>query len=107
VCSNRKASNFYLIGINLQRHDAMLQRIMGGNRIQLDSLTNLNVDAEMWHTVEVMHRGDQIGVRLDGIAILHARDRSFDSGRAGVWSGGAAETWFSNIKIDDLAEPRR
>lgn len=103
----RDATNFYVVGINLQRHEANLHRIMGGNRIQLDSASDLNADPSMWHTLDVVHHGDQISVHFDGIAILHAKDRSFESGRAGVWSGGAAETWFSNITIEEFVEPRR
>jgi hypothetical protein len=104
----RDANNFYLVGISLQRHEAMLHRIMGGNRVQLDRLADLDVDPGTWHTLGVAHEGDQIRVHLDGIAILHARDRAFDDGgRAGVWSGGAAETWFDDIRISAFPEPRR
>jgi hypothetical protein len=103
----RDAHNFYAVGISLQRHDAVLHRIMGGNRIQLDRLNDLDVDPGAWHTVGVWHQGDQIRVHLDGITILSTRDRGFEGGRAGVWSSGSAETWFDDIKIDELPEPRR
>lgn len=94
----RDANNFYLVGTSLPRHEAVLHRIMGGNRIQLDRLNELDVDPGAWHTIGVAHQGGQIRVHLDGITILHATDRAFEGGRAGVWSGGAAETWFDDIK---------
>jgi len=103
----RDGSNYYAVGINLERHEAALHRIMGGNRIQLDHSSDLEVDPEAWHALGVVHQGDQIRVHLDGIAILHATDRGFDSGRAGVWSGGAASTWFDDLKIDEFPEPAR
>ena len=101
------ASSFYTVGISLERHEALLHRLMGGNRVQLDRLGDLGIDPEAWHTLGVMHHGDQIRVYLDGIAILHARDRGLESGRAGVWSGGAAEAWFDDLQIEEAREPPR
>jgi hypothetical protein len=100
-------ANFYFVGINLQRHEAVLHRIMAGNRVLLDTSKDLNIDPVLWHNVAVVHRNDQIVIHLNGIAILHARDRGFDNGRAGVFSAGSAETWFADIKLEEMWEGRR
>lgn len=103
----RDAANFYAAGIDLQKHEALLHRVTGGSRVQLDRVGDLNVDPDMWHTLSVAHHDDQILIHLDGIAILRARDRTFDSGQAGVGAGGAATIWYSDLRIDEYAEPRR
>jgi hypothetical protein len=100
----RDENNFYIVGINLARHQALLHRIMSGNRIQLDAASDINLDPAEWHNLTVTHRGSQIVVHLDGIPILSAKDQSLDGGHAGVWSAGTAETWFSELKIDGATE---
>ena len=95
----RDASNLYGVAVNLLAHEAVLHRVVGGNRVQLDRVGDINIDPEIWHTLGVLHRDGQITVHLDGIAVLRAQDRGFELGRAGVWSAGASTTWFDDVSI--------
>lgn len=101
------ANDFYAAAVDLQQQEVALYRVTRGNRIQLDRNMDIELDHELWRTLSVVHQGDEIHVQLDGIGLLHARDRGFvGAGRAGVWSGGASRSWFDDLRIEDRAERR-
>lgn len=100
----------YVAGISLARREALLFRVTAGSRVQLDRLDDLNLDPDAWHTLSVVHNGDEIRIQLDGIAVLHAHDTvgtDDRGGSAGVWSAGSSETWFDDLRIDALQESSR
>lgn len=100
----------YVAGISLARREALLFRVTAGSRVQLARLGDLNLDPDAWHTLSVVHNGDEIRIQLDGIAVLHARDTAGTDGGgggAGVWSAGSSETWFDDLRIDTLPESPR
>jgi hypothetical protein len=83
-------NNFYGVAIDLQHPEVALFRVVGGNRIRLDHVTEID-----------------LRVQLDGIGVLRVRDRGLpNAGRAGVWSGGAARTWFNDLRIEEVTERR-
>lgn len=100
-------NNFYGVIIDLRQPEVALFRVTGGNRIRLDQVTELDLDHDLSHTILVRHESDQIDVQLDGVGVLQVRDRGFVSaGRCGVVSGGAARTWFNDLRIEDLSGRR-
>jgi hypothetical protein len=100
-------NNFYGAMIDLRQPEVALFRVTGGNRIRLDQVTELDLDHDLSHTILVRHESDQIYVQLDGVRVLQVRDRGFVSaGRCGVVSGGAARTWFDDLRIADLSGAR-
>jgi len=103
----RDNANFYSAGVDVNRRQVWVSRVMSGNKVRLDVTDDLDIDPTMSHTLRVVHRGDQFTVQVDGIAVVHGKDRTFDGGHAGVWSEGAAEMAFTDIKIDDASEARR
>ena len=97
----RDANNFYFMAITHTDRAARIFRVTGGNRILLDAQADINVDPDEWHTVVVIHEGDQIRATIDGIGINRARDAVLtEGGRAGVWSAGNSTSWFDDIAID-------
>lgn len=98
----RDGHNGYVAGVSLARREAILFRVTAGNRVQLNRLDDLNLDKDAWHTLSVVNQNDEIRVHLDGIAILHARDIASETGGAGVWSAGAADTWFDDLSVEPL-----
>jgi hypothetical protein len=100
-------NNFYGVAIDLHRPEVALFRVTGGNRVRLDQVTELDLDRDVAHTLLVRHEDDQIHVQLDGVGVLQVRDRGFVSaGRCGVWSAGAAKTWFDDLRIEEVSERR-
>ena len=103
----RDGHNGYVAGVSLVRGEAILFRVTAGNRVQLDRLDDLKLDPEAWHTLTVTNHGDDVRVHLDGIAVLHAHDSADEKGGAGVWSAGAAETWFDDLRVEPFPDPPR
>jgi hypothetical protein len=104
--------NFYAISLDLTAQEVSLYRIARGNRIRLEREDDLELDPNAWHSLRVEHEDGRIRVALGGIGVIRARDRELDEGggRAGVWSAGAATTWFDDVHVqpaDDDAEGRR
>lgn len=102
------AENFYLAALDLRAQDLALYRVVRGNRVRLDEEDDLELDTSAWHSVRVVHDEDDIRVSLGGIGVMRARDRTFTAGgRAGVWSGGAATTWFDDFRVEPEVERGR
>jgi hypothetical protein len=100
-------NNFYGVAIDLQHPEVALFRVVGGNRIRLDHVTEIDLDHDLSHSLLIRHQADEIRVQLDGIGVLRVRDRGLpNAGRAGVWSGGAARTWFNDLRIEEVTERR-
>jgi hypothetical protein len=103
----RDQSNFYAAAIAIRTGEIFLFRVMGGNRIRLASSTGAALDGNAWHTVGITHIGDTIRAHVNGINVLTARDpNETQSGRAGVWSSGASQAWFDDIRIEEVTEQR-
>ena len=101
----RDSADFYFVSVFLAAREAALIRVTAGNRITLDRAKDIDLDSDAWHSVTVVHYGDQILAQVDGIAVLRARDRMLtDGGRAGVWSAGNSTTAFDDITIEDRPE---
>ncbi|MBI4263928.1 MAG: hypothetical protein HY657_06115 [Acidobacteria bacterium] len=99
------ADNFYYLTLFLNEHRFDIARTTGGNRILLGRLADIDLDASQWHTIEVVHVGDQIRATLNGAGIVRASDRTFtEGGRAGVWSAGNSTTWFDDLTIEAASD---
>ena len=95
------AENFYLAALDLRAQELALYRVVRGNRIRLDEEDELELDVSAWHSLRVVQDDDDIRVSLGGIGVMRARDRTVaEGGRAGVWSGGGAATWFDDFRVE-------
>jgi hypothetical protein len=103
------AENFYAAALDLRVQEVALYRVIRGNRIRLDEEDELELDPSAWHSLRVVQDDDDIRVSLGGIGVLRARDRTLaEGGRAGVWSGGGATTWFDDLRVEpELDDDRR
>jgi hypothetical protein len=98
----KDAADFYFLSVFLGVREIALIRVTGGNRVTLDRVMNVDLDPEAWHSLSVVHVGNQIVGQVDGIPVVHGRDRTLaEGGRAGVWSAGNSTTWFDDISIED------
>ena len=103
--------NFYAVSLDLTAQEVSLYRVARGNRIRLEVEDDLELDPQAWHSLRIEHDDGRIRVALGGIGVIRARDRAVEeNGRAGVWSAGAATTWFDDVQVqpaDNDAEGRR
>ena len=101
----RDSENFYFLTVFLSERRVNLIRVTAGNRILLATASEIEPDPDAWHTVTIVHEGDQIRAILNGIGILRARDLTVtEGGRAGVWSAGNSTTWFDDVTIEDYPD---
>lgn len=99
------ANNFYFMAVFHGARSAALVRVTGGNRVMLHSVSDVDLDADAWHVMSVVHDGEDIRGSIDGIGILRARDRVLKGGdRAGVWSAGNTTTWFDDLVIESAPD---
>ncbi len=97
--------NFYFMSVFYRDHSASLVRVTGGNRVLLHSVDDIDLDADAWHTMTIVHHGEEIRGALDGIGILRARDRTLtDGNRAGVWSAGNTTGLFDDVVIEQAPD---
>jgi hypothetical protein len=101
----RDANNFYFMALFHGDHSASIIRVANGNRVRLALVDDINLDADAWHTMSVVHNGDDIRGSIDGIGILRAHDRQLkDGNRAGVWSAGNTTSFFDDITIEQVGD---
>ena len=104
----RDPENFYAAALDLGGQAIDLYRVVRGNRIRLEHEDDLELDPDGWHALRVVEDSNRIRVYLGGIRVLNARDGDrFETGRAGVWSGGATTGWFDDLRIDEAEDGRR
>jgi hypothetical protein len=97
----RDSNNFYFMAVVYATHSAGLFRVTGGNRVSLHNVTDIDLDPDAWHSLTVVHDGEDILGTIDGIGVLRARDRTLtDGNRAGVWSAGNTTGWFDDVTIE-------
>ena len=64
----------------------------------------MKVAAGQWHTLRIVHRGDQIQCRLDGKPYLDVKNDAFkDAGQIGLWTKADAQTYFADLHVPELA----
>jgi len=100
--------NFFAVSLDLGTQEMALYRVARGNRIRLEFEDDLELDRDAWHVVRVEHAEGRIRVSLGGIGVMRARDRAAaDTGRAGIWSDGAATAWFDDLHVEDAPDRER
>jgi hypothetical protein len=53
-----------------------------------------------WHTIRVVHRGNQIQCYFNGKLHLEAKDDTFtEAGKVGVWTKADAQTYFDDLVV--------
>lgn len=101
----RDSEHFYFMSIFLSSGTASLVRVSGGSRVVLDIARDIALDPAAWHTVSIVHEGDQIRGAINGISVLRARDNSLAEGYyTGVWAAGNSTVWFDDVAFSDIQD---
>lgn len=101
----RNDHNYYTLLLDLNRDELSVYRITEGNRVRLDNRDELELDANAWHALKVVHVGNDIRVILGGVRVFDEQDRRSErhrdgSGRVGVIATGASEIWFDDLHVE-------
>jgi hypothetical protein len=93
--------NYYIARFNPLEDNLRLYLVENGRRTQLDH-ADVKGDRE-WHTLRITMKDRDITGWLDGEKLLVAEDSAFpDAGRVGVWSKADAQSYFDDLKADEI-----
>lgn len=95
--------NYYIARFNPLEDNLRLYLVENGRRIQLDHADVAG--GRGWRTLRITMQGRDITGWLDGEKLLVAEDSTFaDAGRIGVWSKADAQSYFDDLKADDIPQ---
>lgn len=102
------ARNFMAVLLNLDDGDLELFRVSDGNRIRLEDRDGLELDAQAWHAMRVVHVNGRTTVSIGGIRVLDHNDRRMSArvGLVGVVAHGQTDAAFDDLRIEHANSSR-
>jgi len=107
-------NNYYVARMNPLESNFRLYKVIDGKRSQLASadvdVPDEDLDADdpllnKWHTIRVVHGGDQIQCYLNGELRLESQDSSIpNAGKIGLWVKADAVTSFDKLSVTAPSE---
>ena len=95
----KDANNYYIARMNPLEDNFRVYKVVDGRRRQLDS-SNVKASAGKWHTIRIVHKGNQIQCYLNGKLHLGVKDDTFtDAGKIGLWTKADAVTSFDKLSV--------
>jgi hypothetical protein len=92
----RDPKSYYIVRANALENNFRLYRMVNGRRLQFAG-ADVKVSAGQWHTIRVIAKGDHITCWFDGKQLIDAHDKTFTTGKIGLWTKAD-----SVIAFDDL-----
>jgi Domain of Unknown Function (DUF1080) len=93
----RDPKSYYVVRANALENNFRLYRMVNGKRLQRATVS-MKVSAAQWHTIRVVAKGDHITCWFDGKQLIDAHDKTYTTGKVGLWTKAD-----SVIEFDDLA----
>jgi len=94
----RDPKSYYVVRANALENNFRLYRMVDGKRVQFAS-ANVNVPANQWHTIRVVAEGDHITCWFDGKQLIDAHDRTYTSGKIGLWTKADSVIAFDDLNV--------
>lgn len=93
------ANNYYVARFNPLEDNYRLYKVVGGKRKQL-ATADAEAVAGKWHTLRVVHQGEQIKCYLNGKLHIEVRDTEIaKAGKIGLWTKADAVTAFDGLTV--------
>lgn len=102
----QSADDHYQVVLDLVRRELAMYRVVAGNRVRMDDEDDLELDAEAWHTLKIVHAGDEVRVSLGGIRVFEEVDRTFKIGTVGLVAAGDADIAFDDFRVTPYRKER-
>ena len=93
--------NYYLTRANPLEQNIRVYRVVKGVRHLLENF-NQTIDVKRWHTLRVIHRGCDISIFYDDKQVFDLCDKTFQTGRIGLWTKSDAVTYFDDLQLQRL-----
>lgn len=94
--------NYYLLRASAVEQSVRLYRVVKGVQ-QLVESRSQTISLKNWHKLRVRAVGCELSVSYDGRELLHLCDRTFQSGRIGLWTRSDAVTYFDDLIFTRLS----
>lgn len=79
----------------------LLERVDGGQAVVLAAAEGRGFQPGQWYNVQIVARGSQIAVYLDGQPILQATDSQLARGQVGVFGLSLGNAYFDNVRVTE------
>lgn len=91
--------NYYIARANPLEGNFRVYYVRNGSRETLGS-ASVDIPAQKWHTIKIMHNGDHIEGYLNGVKYLDVKDSTFqEAGGIGLWTKADAVTYFDDLSV--------
>lgn len=90
--------NYYLTRANPLEQNIRVYHVIKGVRKMISNLDR-SIDVKRWHTLRVTTTGCRLQVFYDDQPVFDLCDRTFTTGRIGLWTKSDAITHFDNLKL--------
>lgn len=94
----RDPNSYYIVRANALEDNYRLYRMVNGRRIQFAG-ANVKVAPAQWHTLRVVAKGDHIVCYFDGKALIDAHDKTYTTGKIGLWTKADSVTAFDDLAV--------
>lgn len=92
-------SNYYVVRANSLEDNFRLYSVIDGRRSQIASIKVVPPALGKRHSLRVVAVGDRIQAYLNNALLIDHQDRTFASGRVGLWTKADAVTEFSSFEV--------
>jgi Domain of Unknown Function (DUF1080) len=97
----RDPKSYYVVRANALENNFRLYRMVNGRRLQFAG-ANVNIPSGKWHTLRVVAKGDRITCYFNGKALIDAHDKTYTTGKVGLWTKADSVIEFADLAVSPL-----
>lgn len=94
----RDPKSYYVVRANPLENNFRLYRMVDGKRLQFASV-NVKMQANQWHTIRVVAKGDHITCWFNGKQLIDAHDKTYSTGKIGLWTKADSVIAFDDLSV--------
>ena len=97
----RDPKSYYIVRANALENNFRLYKMVNGKRLQFAG-ANVKVSSNEWHTLRAVVKGDHIICYFDGKALIDAHDKTYTTGKVGLWTKADSIIAFDDLTVSSL-----
>jgi hypothetical protein len=97
----RDPKSYYVVRANALENNFRLYRMINGKRLQFAG-ANMKISSGQWHTLRVAAKGDHITCWLDGKQLIDSHDKTYTTGKVGLWTKADSVIAFDDLTVSPL-----
>ena len=94
----RDPRSYYVVRANALEDNFRLYRMVNGKRLQFAG-GNVKVSSGQWHNIRLVAKGDHITCWFDGKQVIDTHDKTYTTGRIGLWTKADSGTAFDDLVV--------